>query len=342
MQKIFRSEKIEWSTELYSPRHYPIRLLTGDCFWFYSHNQVRVGFSGGAAGGWRSTGAYIRGGMPDRKVKLPDAVQLTWLSETERKFYQVQIELPREQILDQFHAVVLTLEYQKKTFAHQDGIDFAFEPGGRVYLRTSGARVVELGHFQAKELAMEWWYFSKAEGFDGTWVTPEKYYEMSFNKLPERIQKQYQEKAIPVGRWLAYSENKYPWKILVSDLKIEAYYIQYVNAEQYLVTHDMLQQEQSKEKHVPAVITLYYEINNTRYKHHVYFTDGDWGKGEEPEDDLAIFNLFSGFFRKATMSAILEFQLLDGKMIAVLHNGQNKVSVKIFNQNAERLKKDQY
>lgn len=342
MQKFFRSEKIEWSTELYTPRHYPIRMLTGDCFWFYSRKNTRVGFSGGAAGGWRSTGAYIRGGMPDRRVKLPDAVQLTWLAETERKFYQVQIELPREQILDQFHSPVLTLEYQEKTYSTQDGIDFAFEPGGRVYLRTSGARVIELGQFQSTELAMEWWYFAKAEGFDGTWVTPEKYYELSFNKLPERIKKQYQEKTIPVGRWLAYSENKYPWKILVSDLKIEAYFIQYVNAERYFVTNEMLQLEQSKDKHVPAVITLYYEINNIRYKHHVYFTDGDWGKGEEPEDDLAVFSLFSEFFRNSKTSAILELQLLNGKFAASLHNGQRKVEVNIFNQDAEKLKKDRY
>ncbi|ENV33893.1 DUF2931 family protein [Acinetobacter gerneri] len=342
MQKIFRSDKIEWSTELYTPRHYPIRLVTGDCFWFYSNSKSRIGFSGGAAGGWRSTGSYIRGGMPDKKVRLPDAVQLTWLSETERKFYQVQIELPRDQILDLFHKPMLTLEYQEKVFGHEDGIDFAFEPGGMVFLRLSSAKGIELGRYQAKEIPMEWWYFSKAEGFDARWVTEEKYYELSNKELPERIQKQYQEKKIPVGRWLNYSTHTFPWKILLSKLKMEAYYIQYVNAEQYLVTHEMLEEEQAKKKHVPAEITFYYEIDGIRYKHNIYLSDGFWGKGEEPEDDVVIFNSFNEFFKQSSQPAILEFQLINGNLSASLHNGQRKVDIKIFNQAVSKLKKDQY
>ncbi len=339
---MFGSERVEWNTEIFAPRYYPIRLITGDCFWFYSRSGSRIGFAGGASGGWRSTGVYIRGGMPDKKVILPDAVQLTWLSETERKFYQVQIELPRKEILEQFKQETITLEYGEKVKNVQEGINFAFEPGGMVFLRTSGAKIIELGRYQAKEIPMEWWYFSKAEGFDARWISQEQYFDMRFEKLPERIQQQFTEKKIPIGRWAEYSKNEYPWKILLSGLKLDGYFIQYVNAEQYLVDQSNLAEEQNKSKHVPAVITFYYEMNDKRYKHHVYFTNSSWGKAEQPEDDLPIFNSFKSFFENTKLPTILEFSLSHGNFKAFLNNGQKKIELKIFSQNYESVGKNEY
>ncbi|QOW47032.1 MULTISPECIES: DUF2931 family protein [Acinetobacter] len=339
---MFGSERIEWNTEIFAPRYYPIRLITGDCFWFYNRSESRIGFAGGASGGWRSTGVYIRGGMPDKKVTLPDAVQLTWLSETERKFYQVQIELPRKEILEQFKQETITLEYGEKVKNVQDGINFAFEPGGMVFLRTSGAKIIELGRYQAQEIPMEWWYFAKAEGFDARWITQEQYFDMRFEKLPERIQQQYIDKKIPIGRWTEYSKNEYAWKILLSGLKLDAYFIQYVNAEQCLVDQSNLAEEQGKLKHVPAVLTFYYDINNKRYKHHVYFTNGTWGKAEQPEDDLPIFNAFKNYFGDAKTSAILEFKLINGNFSAFLNNGQKREQLKIYSQSFEIVQENEF
>lgn len=339
---MFGLNKIEWTTEIYAPRHYYVRLITGHCFWFYNKSGSRLGFSGGAGGGWRSTGAYIRGGIPDKKVTLPDAVQLTWLAETERKFYQVQFELPREQILDLFKKEVITLEYGRKVKSTQDGINFAIEPGGMVFLRTSGARTIELGRYQAQEIPMEWWYFAKSEAFDGKWLTPEKYYEMRYEELPENIQKQHIEGTIPVGRWTNYSKYKYPWKLFIPKVEMQAYYIEYVNNEQYLVDSSNLEDEQNKNKPVPAMINIYSVRDNQRYKHSIYFSKHRWATAEQPEDDLPVFNTFKSYFDEKNSSALLEIHIENNVAKAYLNNGITKTEVKIFSQDIEKMKELQY
>lgn len=339
---MFGLDKIEWSTEVYAPRHYYVRLITGHCFWFYNKSGTRLGFSGGAGGGWRSTGAYIRGGIPDKKVTLPDAVQLTWLAETERKFYQVQFELPRDKILELFKNKVITLEYGRKVKSIQDGINFAIEPGGMVFLRTSGAQTIELGRYQAKEIPMEWWYFAKSEAFDGNWLTPEKYYEMRYEEIPQYIQEQYKDGTIPVGRWTAYSTHKYPWKLYIPKTEMQAYYIEYVNNEQYLVDQSNLAHEQSIIKPVPASIYIYYEKNGQRYKHSIFFSKHRWATAEQPEDDLAVFNRFKAYFEEKNSSAMLEIDLSAGDAKAYLNNGLTKKEIKIYHQWLEKMKPLQF
>lgn len=97
-----KEQKVKWFTRVFAPRYYDVYLLTGENFWFYEKNpKDGYGFTGTPGGGWRDAGIMASGGTPDNPVYLPYGVHLLWMSRTEKKYYQIEIILPREKILQE-------------------------------------------------------------------------------------------------------------------------------------------------------------------------------------------------------------------------------------------------
>ncbi len=362
---IHKAEQLLWTTQLFAPRHYPIRLVTGDNFWFYKGDRI-VGFTGMADNGWRENGSYIKGGMPDKAVLLPDAVQLTWLAETERKFYQAQIPLPREQILKLFNKELTVFKFGEKQTGHYNRIDFAFEPNGCVHLRVSGLNTQTIATHQAKQIPMAWWYFARAERFDSSWMTQEQYFETRFLQLPADIQHRYKSQQIPQNRWLGYHTTTYPWKLLIKSVELEGYHIRLANADYYWVEPSTLAQEQERTKQIPTELVINYIDNGIRYRHSLYLTDYDGGlqHNEHPDGVEPLAQLFAEFFDKLSyaQTAILQIgktydmegvisnkhesskptQVAKNDFVARLTDGQRLVNIPIYRQQRIQLDDAEY
>lgn len=351
---IFSPERVQWTTRIFAPQHYPVRLVTGDNFWFYKGDRI-YGFTGEAYNGWRDHGNLIKGGIPDSKALLPHAVQLTWLAETERKFYQVQIPLPREKILELFDTPIPVLSWGQRKVGNYKAIDFAFEPGGRVHLRVSGQQTITLDTFTATEIPVEWWYFARAESFDSRWITEEKYYALRDPELPEYIKERYKNGTIPKDRWLNYHRTKFPWKVAITGIDLETYRVRLANGDYYWVDPSDMAVERTKNKQLPTEFTFNYIENGKRYRHEFFLTDYDGGFShpEQPDEAEPLWQLFNDFFSNVGQKSFSTLEFIkvgdiknsdnpnianlnlntlepDQNFVALLHNGDTIVQVRIY------------
>lgn len=320
---------VQWYTTIYAPHHYDAYLISGECFWFYTEGARQgLGFWAEAGIGWRAAGVTSSGGSPDSTVKLPLGAQITWLSITEKKYYQATIMLPRERMLAEF-AKRFDFEYHKTPNHFKfEKIHFALAPGGFINLRLGGTRTVEVANFQAEEIQVSWEFFARTHHF-----SPEAYPEAEFlhdyhKKLPPAIKTMVEENNLPLTRWRNYSD-KFAW-YFAPTIELEGCRIGCVNGnnrfynKQEIATKEVLNQE-----YAPAWIKLYYLQAGQRYRTNIRFTEQLLNKSEQPDDDLVVYNEFKDFFSSEQLPTALVLEQVDNGWLAYLTNGSKKQYITI-------------
>lgn len=316
---------VKWTTYIYAPRHFSVRLISGECFWYYTEEAGQgLGFSTRAGGGWRSTGVPTSGGSPPALVKLPLGVQLTWLSHTEQKYYQARITLPRERILAEFAKRFEADVYKKSKKVTYTTINFALAPGGYISLRLGGTNVTEIANFQAHEIQMSWEFFARTHNF-----APETYPEAEFmndqyEKLPDNIKAMVDENNFPLTRWKNYS-TKFDW-YLKTHFEMEGCRIWSINGNMRFITKKEIQANNGvvPQKYVPAWLRIDYKKSGTFYNLVIRFTKQKQGKAEQPDDDLKVYQEFKDFFSTNKSTAALVIEEEGSGFLAYLTNGSEK------------------
>ncbi len=324
---------VQWFTKIYAPRHYGVYLISGECFWYYKEQAEQgLGFSTDAGGGWRSTGVMTSGGSPNTPVKLPLGVRVTWLSTTEKKYYQANIELPREIMLAEF-GKKFDFEYStdksKRTFTD---IQLALAPTGFISLRLGGTRTLEIATYQAKEIDISWDMFAMANHFKADSYPEDEFMQDQYNKLPAHIKTLVNKNNLPTHRWQDYS-NTFNWG-LTTNLELAGCRICCVNGNsRFYNKADIEQMGMIQQTHAPAWIGLFYKQDGKRYKADIRFTEQRMGASEQPTDDVAIYQVFKQFFASCVTpcqaTTTLAVELDNNEFIAYLTNGTKKQKLAI-------------
>lgn len=315
---------VQWFTTIYAPRHFTAYLISGECFWYYTEEAGQgLGFWADAGGGWRTTGAPTSGGSPDALVKLPLGVQLTWLSTTEKKYYQARITLPRERMLAEFAKSFEADVYKKSKKAKHTTIAFALAPGGYISLRLGGTRTVEIANFQAREIQMSWEFFARTHHFSPETYPEAEFMDDQYKKLPDAIKTMVKEDTFPLTRWKNYSD-KFNWH-LTTQIEMEACKIWNVNGNSRFYTKEEIQLNGGiPQEYAPAWLRLEYKKLGILYSLSIKFTKQKQGKAEQPDDDLVIYEEFKDFFSSNQLPTALVIEEEGNGILAYLTNGSKK------------------
>ena len=339
---LFTSDKVEWSTYVYAPRYYDAYLISGECFWYYREDQRDgLGFWANPGGGWRSTGVMSSGGSPSNPVKLPLGVQVTWLSHTEKKYYQARITLPREKILELFDEEYKTDFALKGNTSKLNTIAIALAPGGFFSIRLGGGRTIEVATGQAQPIDLTWRFFAATHHFNGDKLPEAEFMEDHYKKLPENIKKQVDENKFPFDRWKNYSLHRFPW-YFATKMELAGIRIGCVNGESRFYDKKDLKNIEKGIQAAPAWMMMFYKADNKRYIANVRFTKQRMGAGEKPDDDVSIFEDFQKFFTNNNSATALVVEKDINGFEAYLTNGSKKQTIHIFHQEVWEARQNQY
>lgn len=323
------NKHIVWITELYAPRYYPAHLISGECFWFYEEGKRQgLGFWGRPSGGWREAGVVTSGGSPDYPVALPLGAQLTWLSKTERKYYQAIIKLPQAQILEEF-AKNFDFEWDKKrNQARHIMLQFAFAPNGFISLRVGGTKTIEMANYHAQQIEMSWEFFARTHHFSPEILSEQEYFDDYYHALPEYIQKQVDNDNLPLKRWQDYS-TKFHWQLGV-DFEIFGCRICCVNGtNEFFDKKSIDALKVIPQQYAPAWIKIYHKESGKRLQTFIRFTKQKQGMAENPTDDVDIFEFFKTYLNDQKKYTII-LKKIQNNYQAVLMNGINVIEIPIY------------
>ncbi|AWY21182.1 DUF2931 family protein [Moraxella bovis] len=316
--------KVMWNTQVLAPTHYPIELVAGESFWFFDEmGDERVGFYAQAGGGWRNGAVDTIGGSPSSPTFLPVGVKLMWLSFAESCFYHAVLPLP----IQSLQALAeQTLDTNKQVIKNLITIQFAIAPHGFVSLRAGfGNHIQELSTHKAEMANASWEFFALTNHFSPDLMTMEQYIAKQLVKAPKAVQEQIKNGNLPT-RWQEYSERKFAWHI-ACDVALFAHQVIYVNGESslHLTSADKQSTNASpKLQPAPAWIELFFRKNNQRHYALVNLSHHQFGKTEQPEDDVAVFEVFKGFFSSNRPTALVINLTKDMADTVFLTNGHKE------------------
>lgn len=297
--------KVLWNTQVFAPTHYPIELVAGESFWFFDEmGDERVGFYAQAGGGWRNGAVDTIGGSPSSPTFLPVGVKLMWLSFAESCFYHAVLLLPVQQLQALAQQTFNTNEQVIKNLIN---IQFAIAPNGFVSLRAGFAsNIQELSTHQAEVANASWDFFALANHFSPDLISMEQYIAKYLDKTLSTLQAQIKNGNLPT-RWQEYSERKFLWHV-VCDIELFAYKVAYVNGELSLhltSTDKQASSTPTKLRPAPAWIGLFFKKNNQRYHTRINLSHHQFGRTEQPDDDVAVFETFKSFFSSNRPTALV-------------------------------------
>jgi len=160
------------------------------------------------------SGSYV---LNDQYHPIPDSLYVRWFSISEDKFYAGTFEMPKDILRKCFNEMwsgyrpgVMGVEAAKHD-RYQDLV-VGVAPGGGVSVWTSAVtQQIEIGHYQAKEIQMDWDKFAGINGF-GAGTTRKGFIASHKDDITNPI---------PFGKAERY-RTKFNWKPKVeSDLPIE-------------------------------------------------------------------------------------------------------------------------
>lgn len=140
----------DWLDGTAAPVGFPIQVYEGG---LTSMDGTYTGFPDAITmGGWGKT----NDGMSSGRKPIPKLLHVKWLSFAERCFYEVDVELDYNKMLQFFkegyYTKIGVLGIQKKTY---DKITVGFAPGGVVVVWLSGTgRQTDVGRFQGKKITI--------------------------------------------------------------------------------------------------------------------------------------------------------------------------------------------
>lgn len=312
--------KLMWNTQVFAPTHYPIELVAGESFWFFDEmGDERVGFYAQAGGGWRNGAVDTIGGSPSSPTFLPVGVKLMWLSFAESCFYHTAVYLPTDKLQQLAQQTLTTHEQVVKGFIN---IQFAIAPNGFVSLRAGFANhIQELATYEAEVANASWEFFALTNHFDPSRMTMSEYVATYLAKVPPTILAQIEQGKLP-DRWHRYSTQRFAWH-LACDVSPVVYHVGYVNGE--IATYDTQTPKDSAiPSPAPAWLSLFFKKQGKRHHAMINLSKHRQGRTEQPDDDVAIFEVFRGFFSSNRPTALVVNLITDMTDNVFLTNGHKE------------------
>lgn len=254
-----------WGTSVTSIKDYPIVVHKG--FFATKDKFITSLHSAGTEdSGWNVDGQGIGGGNI-----LPTMLSLTWVSYTEKKFWNIEAAIDQNtqnKILSLFREGFYNWDHVKKEPEHDtyNHITIAVAPGGIVVLFLTGiAHRVEVARYQAKETFVDVNAFYDNPDGDNQ----QEFYDWWYNKsVPKYLQEKIAKSGIPYGIWDIYRE-KYRWRFTTSFLKedkMHHYYVGYINGEEDNIYQDRIDKQLFNNLPLPSNVAFYFKIYNGEAK----------------------------------------------------------------------------
>ncbi len=281
---INHNPKIDFDPCVAAPTSYPVFMTDGGNA-FVMPNDDTVGFWGNTEEHWRMCTGMAGGHFTKA---YPKRILLRWISIAENQFYELDAELPTEKI-KQLHQQGYASRYKYKGEGKKVGewgtygrIGMMLAPGGGVVVSLNGEEKREIAHFQAKKIDMPWRDFQPS-GTREEWIR-----SAAGRRITDPIvKKQIQTQQIPFGLWDVQFRQKYQWQLTMANVsQFKEYFIEYVNAERYMVWQSDLDKESNIEKPAPVKIDSYF-----------IGKDGVRYRGVLTFNDVTIYKAYSEFFK---------------------------------------------
>lgn len=229
-------ERFDWSPGVGAAHLYPMDLYF--CAFIYSNgNKVSPARLSLLDGTWgQENGISVVG---DQFKPIPVALEISWLSYTENKFYKGFFRLPYDKILRLFKQGYKDLIWQdnKLTFKHMDynTIAAGLAPGGVVVVWISGGPMItEIGRFKAEETTIKMEDFAP-NAFTGDRTAFVKSIMDSDPDATDNLRKN----GIPFGLWDKYRQRFNQRPVLEFDQEhkgeLSSIYLNYYNGERDVV-----------------------------------------------------------------------------------------------------------
>ena len=208
----------DWQEGTAAPLGFPMQVYQGGLTAMDGYTSLD---HGPITGYWGQPGS----GMSSGRKLIPKLLHVKWLSFAERCFYEVDVELDYDRMLqlfkDGYYVKVGALGIQKKTY---NKITVGFAPGGVVVVWLSGlGRQTDVGRYQGKKVTIPQAEINKLDS-DRAYMFKESDWQETVDIVrtnlnndkknnPEglNLKKKMDDEPIPFGIWDTYRE-KYDWK----------------------------------------------------------------------------------------------------------------------------------
>lgn len=226
-----KEKKHQWLATVSAPKEYPVEVYSGDLI----ADDFSYGFD--AIWGTQNTGWGNEGGtmsVSTEQMEIPHALEFTWLSLVEKKFYTGKWKLDKEKITALFEEGFMNYDTHKR--ATYDTFIIGLAPKGRVVLWAGAAGITkEIDAFQAHDTII-----TKERAYENAQYMLEKDYaeDIINNPVYKTFKPETLEKIANYGRpdpamYDLYRE-RYNWKpviLLPEDCVWDSSTIHYLNGE---------------------------------------------------------------------------------------------------------------
>jgi len=282
-----KQDNFPYTVAVSSPHDYPTEVHMGYLSDENKNMICGIPKTGTVQGGWQYDGTSAGMGSDIS----PSHIYLTYVAYAEKKFYELDADLPKEKILEAFRKGFLIQSTEKDAngkrklqLSTYDVLSVGLAPGGMVVIFLGGRNRIEICRLQAKETFIDKNEFRPNPHLD---ETQQQFFDTKFRiTVPDSIQTQIKEKGIPYGLWDKY-RKKYPYRFVFQpyDEKdvILRQYNKYYNGE----TNSNLQLEEiAKREYKNLSIPYNIEFIFTKYNTEIVF------------DDQEMFSVFDAMQKK--------------------------------------------
>lgn len=265
--KTMEREKFDYAVTVAAPTEYPVEVHIGyllDKNRDYICGVPRVGME---QAGWQWDGS--EGGMGGSV--MPQYLSLIYIAYAEKKFYQVEGELPIDKILKAFRKGYDKIDRLGKIIHETyDRLTIGTAPGGVIVVWLSGSNNrIEICRLQAKETIVDPNEFARRENL---YATSNDLFNAKFNVISDSIKQEIKQNGIPYGLWDKY-RDKYKYRFVFRpyderDKFTHNYYL-YYNGE----ADEVLQEELDKKEYIEKGIPYTCNFIFTSYSTEIIFND---------------------------------------------------------------------
>jgi hypothetical protein len=262
------STEFEWRATESGPEHYPMEIIRGEFIYRGQESGLYIPSGATLYAGW-GLGESMHLVGPERKP-LPDRVDVTFFSYTEKQFYRGRFELPYERILELF-----ANDSQKDQEGNSyTAIMVGVAPGGAVSVWAKGAVVTELFFGQAEKIDLDPGaafglpFDSKSEA--------EAYIARVLNDVlkPEELAALKRD-GVPFGMWARY-RNLYKWSPAYKSGKRtidQKMPIEYLNGESNWMSTVLSEEQANTPRPLPRKLEFAVTLGNESFLYIIHFDD---------------------------------------------------------------------
>lgn len=264
--KKMEQEQFNYAVTFSAPEVYPAEVHYGYLTNDKKEMVAGVPKAGSVEGGWQYDGTKAGQGGNE----IPTHLNVTYVSYVDKKFYQADVNLPKEKMLQLFRQ---GFEVEKRKdggyyweYSTYNVLNIGAAPGGVVVVWLSGNHHrTEIGRYQAKEVFVDVNDFYQNADKE----TNAQFFESLYKiMIPEETKVQIEKDGVPYGLWDKYRE-KYKYRFVLQSYHEEDYIkqvfrINYNGESEYLKAKEDV--EKYKEDSVPYDVIFFFTKYNVELK----------------------------------------------------------------------------